>query len=157
MACYKEYQQQFSLNELILVYRLRDRLINFYKAYNLNNFRQQPEFHFQNKYFVRDYCYGSRVEGVDKRARRKLITASILCLFFMLCMIVGGILSNSLAIATDAAHLLTDLASFLISLFAIWLAGRPSTERTKKDFHKNTSCVSSLRTHKLDKMSIGLK
>uniref|UniRef100_A0A1B0BDE7 Cation efflux protein transmembrane domain-containing protein n=1 Tax=Glossina palpalis gambiensis TaxID=67801 RepID=A0A1B0BDE7_9MUSC len=78
---------------------------------------------------VRDYCYGSRVEGVDKRARRKLITASILCLFFMLCMIVGGILSNSLAIATDAAHLLTDLASFLISLFAIWLAGRPSTER----------------------------
>uniref|UniRef100_A0A1A9WZH5 Cation efflux protein transmembrane domain-containing protein n=1 Tax=Glossina brevipalpis TaxID=37001 RepID=A0A1A9WZH5_9MUSC len=78
---------------------------------------------------MRDYCYGSRVEGVDKRARRKLITASILCLFFMLCMIVGGILSNSLAIATDAAHLLTDLASFLISLFAIWLAGRPSTER----------------------------
>lgn len=85
--------------------------------------------HGQRKIEVRDYCYGSRVEGVDKRARRKLITASILCLFFMLCMIVGGILSNSLAIATDAAHLLTDLASFLISLFAIWLAGRPSTER----------------------------
>lgn len=41
----------------------------------------------------------------------------------------GGILSNSLAIATDAAHLLTDFASFMISLFAIWIAGRPSTQR----------------------------
>lgn len=41
----------------------------------------------------------------------------------------GGIWSNSLAIATDAAHLLTDFASFMISLFAIWIAGRPSTQR----------------------------
>lgn len=29
---------------------------------------------------------------------------------------LGGVLSNSLAIATDAAHLLADLASFMISL-----------------------------------------
>lgn len=43
--------------------------------------------------------------------------------------ISGGVLSNSLAIATDAAHLLTDFASFMISLFAIWIAGRPSTKR----------------------------
>lgn len=41
----------------------------------------------------------------------------------------GGVLSNSLAVATDAAHLLTDFASFMISLFAIWIAGRPSTQR----------------------------
>ena len=44
------------------------------------------------------------------RARKKLIFASILCLVFMIGEIVGGILSNSLAIATDAAHLLTGLA-----------------------------------------------
>src|SRR5205085_4788941 len=42
---------------------------------------------------------------------------------------VGGILSNSLAIATDAAHLLTDLASFLISLFSIFLASRPASKK----------------------------
>ena len=41
------------------------------------------------------------------RARKKLIFASILCLVFMIGEIVGGVLSNSLAIATDAAHLLT--------------------------------------------------
>ncbi|XP_064540864.1 uncharacterized protein ZnT33D [Drosophila montana] len=77
----------------------------------------------------RDHCHYERHEGVDKRARRKLIVASILCLFFMICEIVGGILSRSLAIATDAAHLLTDLAGFLISLFALYLSGRPSTQR----------------------------
>lgn len=66
---------------------------------------------------------------MDKHARRKLIIASILCLVFMGLEVVGGVMSNSLAIATDAAHLLTDFASFMISLFAIWIAGRPSTRK----------------------------
>ena len=35
------------------------------------------------------------------------MVASVLCLVFMLGEVVGGVLSNSLAIATDAAHLLT--------------------------------------------------
>jgi Co/Zn/Cd efflux system component len=65
--------------------------------------------------------------NVDKRARRKLIIASVLCLLFMVVEIVGGVLANSLAIATDAAHLLTDFASFMISLFSIWVASRPAT------------------------------
>lgn len=78
---------------------------------------------------VRGHCHRNMVEGVDVRARKKLIIASILCLVFMVAEIIGGVLSNSLAIATDAAHLLTDFASFMISLFAIWVAGRPSTKR----------------------------
>lgn len=40
----------------------------------------------------------------------------------------GGYLSSSLAIATDAAHLLTDFASFMISLFSLWMATRPPTK-----------------------------
>jgi len=43
--------------------------------------------------------------------------------------IIGGYLANSLAIATDAAHLLTDFASFMISLFSLWVATRPSSKR----------------------------
>jgi len=41
----------------------------------------------------------------------------------------GGIIANSLAIATDAAHLLTDLTSFLISLVSIYIAACPATKR----------------------------
>ena len=60
----------------------------------------------------------------------------MLCLIFMIAEVVGGVLSNSLAIATDAAHLLTDFASFMISLFAIWVAGRPSSQRMSFGWHR---------------------
>jgi len=50
--------------------------------------------------------------------------------------IVGGVLSNSLAIATDAAHLLTDIASFMISLFALWVAARPKSQKLSFGWHR---------------------
>ena len=64
------------------------------------------------------------------------MVASCLCLVFMLCEVVGGVLSNSLAIATDAAHLLTDFASFMVSLFAIWMAARPKSEKMSFGWHR---------------------
>lgn len=70
-----------------------------------------------------------RRKTVDKKARRKLIVASLLCLSFMVGEIVGGSIAGSLAIMTDAAHLLTDFASFMISLFALWVASRPATKQ----------------------------
>ncbi|KAG8195974.1 hypothetical protein JTE90_028948 [Oedothorax gibbosus] len=75
------------------------------------------------------HCHDEKEIGIDKVARRRLVFASILCLLFMIGEAVGGILANSLAIATDAAHLLTDFASFMISLMAIWVASRPATKR----------------------------
>ncbi|XP_032225580.2 zinc transporter 2 [Nematostella vectensis] len=59
---------------------------------------------------------------------RRLRIASFLCLFFMIAEFVGGYFSNSLAIMTDAAHMLSDFAGFMISLFAIWVATRPATK-----------------------------
>uniref|UniRef100_A0A8C0Q6E6 Solute carrier family 30 member 2 n=1 Tax=Canis lupus familiaris TaxID=9615 RepID=A0A8C0Q6E6_CANLF len=40
----------------------------------------------------------------------------------------GGYLAHSLAIMTDAAHLLTDFASMLVSLFSLWMSSRPATK-----------------------------
>lgn len=73
---------------------------------------------------------------VDAVARRKLIIACFLCMLFMLAEAVGGYLANSLAIATDAAHLLTDLASFLISLFSIYLSSRPASKKYNFGWHR---------------------
>uniref|UniRef100_A0A6M2DU55 Putative zn2+ transporter msc2 cation diffusion facilitator superfamily n=1 Tax=Xenopsylla cheopis TaxID=163159 RepID=A0A6M2DU55_XENCH len=75
------------------------------------------------------HCHFTRKEGIDKKARRKLIIASTLCVMFMIAEVIGGVLSGSLAIATDAAHLLTDFASFMISLFSLWVASRPPTRQ----------------------------
>jgi len=74
--------------------------------------------------------------GIDKLARKKLIIASILCLLFMIGETVGGLLANSLAIATDAAHLLTDFASFMISLFSIWMASRPASKKMSFGYYR---------------------
>jgi len=75
------------------------------------------------------HCHRHLGKGVDKKARKKLVTATLLCLFFMLAEIIGGYLANSLAIATDAAHLLTDVAGFSISLAALYLATLPATRK----------------------------
>ncbi|KAL1352957.1 hypothetical protein AAHE18_06G205400 [Arachis hypogaea] len=50
---------------------------------------------------------------------RKLSIAVGLCFVFMTVEVIGGIKANSLAILTDAAHLLSDVAAFAISLFSL--------------------------------------
>jgi Co/Zn/Cd efflux system component len=42
---------------------------------------------------------------------------------------LGGILSNSTAVITDAAHMCIDATSFFISLAAIYLARKQPTQR----------------------------
>lgn len=55
------------------------------------------------------HCHSDELEhpNFDKHAIRVLWASVALCLFFMICEIVGGILAHSLAIATDAAHLVS--------------------------------------------------
>ena len=69
-------------------------------------------------------------------SRRKLWMASGLCLTFMIAELVGGIIANSLAILSDAAHLFSDLAGFLISLFALYMARRPATVDHSFGYHR---------------------
>ncbi|CAM6046042.1 unnamed protein product [Sphagnum compactum] len=49
--------------------------------------------------------------------------------------VAGGILANSLAILTDAAHLLSDIAGFAISLLAIWAPGWEATTNLSFGFY----------------------
>ncbi|EOA27251.1 hypothetical protein CARUB_v10023370mg [Capsella rubella] len=67
---------------------------------------------------------------------RKLCIAVVLCLVFMSVEVVGGIKANSLAILTDAAHLLSDVAAFAISLFSLWAAGWEATPRQTYGFFR---------------------
>lgn len=71
-----------------------------------------------------------------KAAQRKLTIASIVCLLFMIAEFVGGYMSNSLAIMTDAAHLLSDFGGFMISLFALWLGTRKPSKKLSFGWHR---------------------
>jgi cobalt-zinc-cadmium efflux system protein len=50
-----------------------------------------------------------------------------LTLAFTALEIVGGVLTGSLALLADAAHMISDNLALAVALFAVWLAGRPST------------------------------
>lgn len=49
-----------------------------------------------------------------EKALRRLRIACVLCFLFMGAEVAGGYYANSLAIMTDAAHLLSDVAGLLI-------------------------------------------
>ncbi|EAT39515.1 AAEL008693-PA, partial [Aedes aegypti] len=55
----------------------------------------------------------------------KLLWAIGFTLVFMIAEFLGGYLSGSLAIMTDAAHLLSDCISFLIAVISIWISNKP--------------------------------
>lgn len=60
-------------------------------------------------------------------SKRALKIAVALTTTFMVVEVVGGLISGSLALLADAAHMLSDSASLFIALGAIWLAEKPAT------------------------------
>lgn len=60
-----------------------------------------------------------------KKSRRALWWAIVLTGSIMVVEFVGGWWANSLALMSDAGHMLTDLVALLLSLFALQLAMRP--------------------------------
>ena len=59
--------------------------------------------------------------------RRALGWALALTATYTVVEVVGGILTGSLALLADAAHMLSDNVSLGLALFAIWLASKPAT------------------------------
>jgi cobalt-zinc-cadmium efflux system protein len=58
--------------------------------------------------------------------RRPLIVALVLIVGFMAAEVVAGILASSLALLSDAGHMLTDAGAIGLSLLALRLAARPA-------------------------------
>ena len=69
--------------------------------------------------------------------------ASFLCLIFLIAEIVGGIISGSLAVLSDAAHLSSDLMSFLFAVGASHLAAMKGSARFVSTINMLSSSPSS--------------
>jgi cobalt-zinc-cadmium efflux system protein len=59
--------------------------------------------------------------------RDRLTLVFLLTLSIFVVEVIGGVLSNSLALIADAGHAFTDVFGIGLALAAIWLAGRPAT------------------------------
>jgi cobalt-zinc-cadmium efflux system protein len=70
------------------------------------------------------------------RGARPLQVTLVIVLGIMIVEIIGGILSNSLALLGDAGHMLVDALALGLSLFAITLARRPPTPDKTYGYHR---------------------
>ena len=71
---------------------------------------------------MHDHDHAHVTAGAD---RRRLTFALALILSFMVAEVTAGILAHSLALLSDAAHMLTDAGAIGLSLLALSLAARP--------------------------------
>lgn len=72
--------------------------------------------------------------ATERVSSRPLQIALIITAAFMIVEVIGGLVTNSLALLADAGHMLTDVAALALSLFAIWLAKRPATPERSYGF-----------------------
>jgi len=67
----------------------------------------------------------------------KLFFVSCICFIFMICEFAGGIISGSLAILADAAHMFSDVAGFMISFCSIYISKRKQTFTHGYGYHRS--------------------
>lgn len=60
-------------------------------------------------------------------SRRSLLLALGITSVILVAEVVGGILTNSLALLADAGHMVADVLALSLALFAIWAASRPAS------------------------------
>lgn len=65
--------------------------------------------------------------GEGEANKKALVVVLALTATYMVAEVVGGLLTGSLALLADAAHMLTDNVAIGLALFAFWLAARPPT------------------------------
>ncbi len=66
----------------------------------------------------------------------KLKFGIMLTSFILVAEVVGGLLSNSLALLGDAGHVFTDIAALSLSWYGVRQAGRPSSSRMTFGYHR---------------------
>ncbi|PHT46731.1 hypothetical protein CQW23_15889 [Capsicum baccatum] len=77
---------------------------------------------------------------LDSRQRSKSSVKLCGLIFFYVMVMsvetIGGVKAHSLAVLTDAAHLLSDVVGFSISLFAVWVSGWNATKEHSFGYHR---------------------
>lgn len=82
---------------------------------------------------------GSAVWGKAEERRKdrgRLIGALAVTSIIALAEAVGGYLSNSLALLSDAGHMLADVSALALSLLALWFAGKPATVKKTYGYYR---------------------
>lgn len=66
----------------------------------------------------------------------KLIGVILLASVFISLEIVGGIISHSISVISDATHLITDVIGFVLSFVALYYSRKRSNTKNSFGFHR---------------------
>ena len=83
-----------------------------------------------------DHEGGSGRGHMTAGGRRGILLALAITLIMMIAEIIGGLLSNSLALLSDAGHMFTDALALTLSFFALKFASMPATEKKTYGFYR---------------------
>ncbi len=78
--------------------------------------------------------HAAHVDTDTPDGRRRVAIACLLTTAFMGAEVIGGIISGSLALIADAAHMMTDAASLALAWLGYWFAAKPADETRSYGF-----------------------
>jgi cobalt-zinc-cadmium efflux system protein len=99
---------------------------------------RQPAARPRHDHHHHGHSHGHAHDHVHDRAtdRRRLLAALALSGIIFVAELVGGLVSGSLALISDAGHVFTDMSAQILSLLALLIAGRPATARRTFGYHR---------------------
>lgn len=71
-----------------------------------------------------------------RKDRQRLLFALVLTGTIAIAEAVGGWLTNSLALLSDAGHMFTDVSALLLSLVALWFAAKPADKKRTYGYYR---------------------
>lgn len=75
--------------------------------------------------------------GRGRAIEQRALTSALLLTFGYLGIeIIGGLITNSLALLSDGAHMFTDAIALGLSLFGVWIAQQPATDRKTYGYYR---------------------
>ncbi|ASS67480.1 cobalt-zinc-cadmium efflux system protein [Paenibacillus sp. RU4T] len=92
----------------------------------------------------------------QSRSKKTLWITLLLTLFFTIVEIVGGLLSNSLALLSDSAHMISDVIALGLSMTAIYMASRQPDARFTFGYLRFEIIASFLNGLALAVISVGI-
>jgi cobalt-zinc-cadmium efflux system protein len=79
---------------------------------------------------------GGEMRAERRKDRKRLGLALVFTSIIAIAEAVGGYLTNSLALMSDAGHMLTDISAIALSLLALWFSGRPANPKKTYGYYR---------------------
>jgi cobalt-zinc-cadmium efflux system protein len=82
------------------------------------------------------HLHGATIRAERTKDRKRLLGALVFTSIIALAEGVGGYLTNSLALLSDAGHMLTDVSAIGLVLLALWFASKPANVKKTYGYYR---------------------